>query len=42
MVAEHLRKGGIVIAVTHMPLGWAESRRFDFSMFSQRGEATLQ
>jgi heme exporter protein A len=42
MVAEHLRKGGIVVAVTHVPLGWAESRRFDFSMFSQRAGATLQ
>jgi heme exporter protein A len=42
IVAAHLREGGIVVAVTHMPLGWAEARRFDFREFAERAEATLQ
>jgi heme exporter protein A len=36
IVAGHLRKGGIVIAVTHMPLGWGAARRFDFAAFGGR------
>ena len=42
IVAEHLRKGGIVIAVTHMPLGWSAARRFDFMEFAGHAEAALQ
>jgi heme exporter protein A len=34
IVADHLRKGGIVIAVTHTPLGWDAARRFDFKEFA--------
>lgn len=30
IVADHLRGGGIVLAVTHMPLGWDSAQTLDF------------
>ncbi|MGF1619544.1 MAG: heme ABC exporter ATP-binding protein CcmA [Rhodomicrobiaceae bacterium] len=41
IVAEHLAGGGIVIAVTHTPLGWEEAATFEFSTFAPLPEAGL-
>jgi heme exporter protein A len=35
IVAEHLAGGGIVVAVTHMPLGWEEAVTFEFSGYAR-------
>jgi heme exporter protein A len=39
MVAEHLAGGGIVIAATHMPLGWVESRSLDLGQMAAAAPA---
>ena len=39
MVAEHLSRGGMVVAATHTPLGWAEARSIDFGEVARAARA---
>ncbi len=39
MVAEHLARGGIVIAATHTPLGWSDAKTIDFAEIARQSVA---
>jgi len=42
LVSNHLGEGGIVLAVTHAPLGWSQAEIFNFSDIVVQAEAGLE